>query len=401
MLHYGNSIVKKVISLLSLAVVAIPADTIAKSVDDLIQETRSAYQSQNYEKVRRLANQVLDQDPNQATAYKLLGLASLKQNQIPPAIEFLQKATMITPADASLQRHLAQAHFNQGNLEPALARLKLAGVIEPNSSQVKAQYRDFAKQLKAPIENETADVPAILDLARFLVELGKLEQADTLIQAVLERDSNNARALGLSGVYYLSQGRSEKAESEIRRAIEMNPEDETVRSYLFSINSVVELAQSEYESAVKQSRRAQDLIPQNWRAVHSQIFNQRASVMRLRSIQQSSSSSQSQQSPYINQAIDLYNQAIDANPANYQAYRNLASTLLELSDRKDEALIQAKQAVELAPKKPEVYYTLGKVEKELGKYEKAIANFKEALELNPEFSQAQKQLNQTQSILEN
>ena len=101
----------------------------------------------------------------------------------------------------------------------------------------------------------------------------------------------------------------------------------------------------------------------------------------------------------LNNAIDLYNQAIKLDPRFPLAYAGLADSYRRLWDQKkvDDALLQkalgaAQQAQALGDNLPEVHFVLGSIYTGTGKSEQAIAELQRALELSPNSDEALRRL---------
>lgn len=84
-------------------------------------------------------------------------------------------------------------------------------------------------------------------------------------------------------------------------------------------------------------------------------------------------------------AIEAYHQAIQmaADRITLQFLHNSLGICLAEVGRYDEAVFELKKAIDLAPKKADYYYTLGKILGRMKKYEEAISYFETTLKLNP------------------
>jgi protein O-mannosyl-transferase len=91
----------------------------------------------------------------------------------------------------------------------------------------------------------------------------------------------------------------------------------------------------------------------------------------------------------LDDAITNYRAAIRVDPGKLPAHVNLAA-VLEKCGRTEEALTQFREACRIDPRSPQIHYDLGCELHRLGRRAEAIQEFKEALRLNPDFSLAER-----------
>ena len=82
----------------------------------------------------------------------------------------------------------------------------------------------------------------------------------------------------------------------------------------------------------------------------------------------------------------MLSNAISIDPKNPLARFQKAQVLLA-TEKNEEALVELKQLVEMAPKEGSVYFVLGKVYKKLGDQSKAMVHLTRALDLSPKDAQ--------------
>ena len=91
------------------------------------------------------------------------------------------------------------------------------------------------------------------------------------------------------------------------------------------------------------------------------------------------------------QAIELYRQILAEQPDHYESHMGLG-LVYGFTGLFDESLDEIKIAVGLRPQLPEAWLNLGKTYAMLGMYEEARPAFEKTLELDPENTEALKQL---------
>jgi protein O-mannosyl-transferase len=84
------------------------------------------------EKARSLLNEAIELMPTLTTAYKNLGILSLKEGRTDDAVRHFHKAIELAPYDASLQEGLGQALWSQGALDEAAAAFQKVLKIRPD-----------------------------------------------------------------------------------------------------------------------------------------------------------------------------------------------------------------------------------------------------------------------------
>ncbi|MDJ0632873.1 MAG: tetratricopeptide repeat protein [Xenococcaceae cyanobacterium MO_188.B29] len=82
----------------------------------------------------------------------------------------------------------------------------------------------------------------------------------------------------------------------------------------------------------------------------------------------------------LEEAIASYRKAIELNPNNYAAYKNLGDALSE-QGQQSEAIVAYQEAIKLE-KNPAIYYSLGNAQRKQGDLEGAAVSYQQALELN-------------------
>lgn len=100
---------------------------------------------------------------------------------------------------------------------------------------------------------------------------------------------------------------------------------------------------------------------------------------------------------HFDSAINLYRQALQINPDNYDANLNLAKTYKYKNDDKSSIPYFEKSAA-LAPQDLEVLTLLGEAYKNSGYYDKAERQFRKVLDIDPAYDYARRNLLDTQNF---
>ena len=88
------------------------------------------------------------------------------------------------------------------------------------------------------------------------------------------------------------------------------------------------------------------------------------------------------------EALDMFDYAIQINPSFAHAYANRGLTVLMLRDDRKSALADFSKAIELNPELAYVYSNRGNVHADLGQLEEALSDQNKAIELDPRYINA-------------
>ena len=174
-------------------------------------------------------------------------------------------------------------------------------------------------------------VAQAVQLALQFQQAGRLQEAEALYRAVLQREPNNADVLHLLGVLAHQAGKPQIAIDLISQAIRIAP-----------------------------------TVP--W------FHNNLGEVYRTAGL--------------LDQAVACYQQAIALSPGYAEPHMNLGNALLQMG-RPAEAISPLQKSVELKPELPMAFNSLGVALQQAGRVDEAVAAFRKALALQPDFFDAQ------------
>ncbi len=208
------------------------------------------------------------------------------------------------------------------------------------------------------------DVHALYQQAVSQLQRGDLAEAETLVQGILGRNPNHAKAIYLSGVIAGRRGQNQLACQLISRAIEGDPKEPT---YYFNLAFVLRL-EGRLEEALAAYQSSIRLSP-NTAESHNNCGTVLKDLDRLE------------------EALRAYEQAIELDPRSAMAHNNRGSVLRELG-RLEEALAAYERATEIDPNFAEAHNNKGIILQHLGRPADALAAHERATELKPDFAQA-------------
>lgn len=178
------------------------------------------------------------------------------------------------------------------------------------------------------------EVKELFQQAFELHKQGKLDEAESLYEQVLELDPQNAEVLNFLGIINLQKFKLSKAEELIQKAISISPEQ-----YFYENLAKVYLEMEDAERAVQLYTKLLKQKPDSF----NYVFNLASAYKVARD--------------YEN-AIRMYERAIELEPENPDSYYNMGLILNNLSEP-ERAIKYYKKAVELCPDDTETRYFTG------------------------------------------
>ncbi|NQV55577.1 MAG: glycosyltransferase family protein [Rhodospirillales bacterium] len=193
---------------------------------------------------------------------------------------------------------------------------------------------------------------------------GRLEEAASVYQSILNHRPDHPQALHYMGSLALAAGQAGQAFGFLSRSIQLLPSDAGAHSDLgFAMHQL-----GHVEDAKSQFRRSIELDP-----------NMAQPYCNLGVLLKGDNS--------LDEAAAQFRRALSIDPDFAQAHSNLAGVLVELGQAED-AINHCQKAVELAPEYAEAYCNLGAALKDLDRFEDAVDACRKAIQFDPNFVQA-------------
>ena len=247
-------------------------------------------------------------------------------------------------------------------------------------------------------EPPTDPISNSLQSALAYYQAGRLPQAKTTCQEILQVAPNNPYALHLSGVIAMQEGRNEIAIELIRKAITFKPDYAEAHNNMgillnalgkhgdaaasfnkaitcnpnyvmahYNLGNVLK-TQGKLDEAVASFNKALILKPD-----YAEALNNLGSVLR--------------EQGKLDEAAASYFKAITLKQNYAEAHNNLGAALNE-QGKLDEAATCYYRALTFKPSFAEAHYNLGTVFKEQGKLDMAVESYCRALSLKPDYADA-------------
>jgi tetratricopeptide (TPR) repeat protein len=224
-------------------------------------------------------------------------------------------------------------------------------------------------------------------------QLGQLQEAGRIYQAILAHNPNHPDALHLLGVVAHQLGQHQQAAQLIGRAITLRP---SAPAYYANLAEVWR-ALGQLDKALACCRTALQLQPNYPEAVNNlglallQTGNVAESIEQFRTalalrpqfaMAHNNLANALRTQGELAAAIEHFRQAVQCDPGLAEAHSNLGQLLCE-RQQLPEALEHCRQAVQLRPNFAEAHSNLGNVLREMGRLDDARRHYAEALRLNP------------------
>ena len=170
----------------------------------LYAQLTSAFNQREWRRAQDISTRLLPLAPQHAGTYYMAGIAHLELQQLPPAVEYLRRATILEPARADFAvqfaKALAVAHLSRDAKAAADHALALAPV-DANTLDtlgvIYTQVGDYPSAVKAfrRATEATPSQPSYhYNLATSLIAAGQIDNAEVEIEACLALDPRYWRA---------------------------------------------------------------------------------------------------------------------------------------------------------------------------------------------------------------
>ncbi len=329
--------------------------------------------------------QILQQQPNHATALHLLGVVAYQAGNLIPAAELMQKAISLLPDAALFHANLCEVLRRLHQLDEALAHGKRAVMLEPNMAMAHSNlgiaYYDH-KEFEAAAASQQRALQLAPGFAPALNNLGNIhrEQDDKIAAMDFYRQAIAANPRYLEplsnlGALLLEEDRTDEAEAELNKALQLKPD---YPEAICNLGGVF-LAREQNETALAHYQRALRIRPVY---VEAQMGLAKA-FQALENLPDA-------------EAAALHAIRLDGN--NAKAHALLASIYAEIA-RPEQAEVEYNRALEIDPENDDALLGFGHLCMENGQLERAEELFNRALESKTDNLSAHIHLVQVKKVL--
>ena len=213
-------------------------------------------------------------------------------------------------------------------------------------------------------EQQTLIIQQSLALAVQHHNEGRLPEAESILQQILQVDPNQPVALHLLGLIAHQAGKNDTAVDLITKALTIQPDYAEAHGNLG--NMFKELGK--LDEAVASYQKALAIKPDNAGA----HYNLGLALQEL---------------GQFNEAVDHYRKVTDINPDHAEAHNNIGNAFNDLGCL-DEAVASYHKALAANPDYAEAHCNLGTVLQLLGRKNEAVAHYHKALAIKPDLPEA-------------
>jgi predicted O-linked N-acetylglucosamine transferase (SPINDLY family) len=310
------------------------------TVEEALGLARTHIQTGRTAEGEAVCRAILQGAPQEAEAYRLLGLLACTTGKPALAELHVRKALEYRP-------NFAEAH------------LALCMVFASQS-----RFAEAEESARSALEIRPTFAEAENNLGGALQGQGRLDEAVEAFRRALELRPDFSQAAYNLGFVLQTQEKWDEAADAYEMALKLRPGLAEAENNL----GFVRHKQARFKEAVKAYRRALVAQPRNARAA----YNLGITLQALNC---------------VDEAIDAYRAALGAQPDLHDAANNLGSALYQRGHL-DEAILAYQHALSVRPGFAEAENNLGNALKAQGKINEAIASFHRALELRPDYPEA-------------
>ncbi len=310
------------------------------ATDKALNSAAAALSAGDVKRAARLLEAILKENPRQADALHLMGLAKFGLGDAGRAIEILERAVAIRPNDAEMLNNLGNMHKATGNMQRARDLLERAAIADPGGF--------------APLYN----------LGNALVALERFEEATETYYRALAIEPGFPELHRNLGLLLDRLGAPANAIDHLEQAVALDPDH--IESHV-SLGNVL-FGCNRNGEALESYLRALALKPDNFVA----LCNVGATLAHMER---------------YSEARAYLEEAVKSEPTCVEALNGLGSVLGYLGEF-DGAIKSLKSAIALSPGYFEAQHNLAITLAEIGSYDQAIPLYRTAIELNPMSYQA-------------
>lgn len=309
-------------------------------LDAYILLARYAMQKNDMAGLEEAASKIIALRPTAPDGYAERALSLMQRKQYSAAEEDARKAIQVAPQSSA-------GYMQMGNLKK----------LQLQFSEAESWYRQALDR-----EPKSSDVLGSL-MSIYLLEKHP-EKAIAIANQQIASQPDNGGFHGLLGTVLLDQKNYAGAETELKKAVDLDKHDS---------DAYVKLAQAQYragavDDAMTTSNNGLRDNPNEYR-----FYLLQGSVYEKRND--------------LSNAKVVYQKALDLKPDDALASNNLAYILLETNSNPDLALHLAQTARGIDPEQPSFADTLGWAFYQKGVYDSAINMFREAIRLSDKYKQ--------------
>ena len=332
------------------------------------------HQAGRYPEAERLYREILQSEPRNGDALRLLGGLYVQSNRPAEGEIELKKAIEAQPANAEIYNNLGLALRNQKKYPEAVEALQQAVRLKPDYAEalnnlgnvfhLQQKLGEASAYYWQALRARPGYPTALHNSANVLRDMGRLNDAVARYKEGIANRPDDFALLTDYGITLYKQDRLEEAAAAYREALRAKPD------YVPALANL--------GTALRENRKPEEAVPYYEKALQLKPdapeiwLNLGATWWDL---------------SQLDKAIVCYQKALAANPDYPDAHINLGTVLVAL-DKKDQAEGAYREALRLKPGHPDALTNLGAIAQEKVRYDEALAFYDQALRSVPDFAPA-------------
>jgi tetratricopeptide (TPR) repeat protein len=332
------------------------------------------HQSGRLDQAAQLYHQILAQEPEQADALHLLGVAALQQGNAQRGVELIGRGIAVNPSNAVFHANQGEAYRLLGQLDRAANCCRTAQRLNPNMPEAantlglvllqQGEPGAAIDQFRAALRLQPDSASAHNNLGNAFRMLGDKTQALACFRRAVAVDPNLYLARSNLGQMLLEERQLQEALEHCQEAVRLRPGFAEAQNNLGNV--LRELGRlSDAKSAYAEALR----LNPDLAMVHNNVGQAL------------------QEEGKLEEAVTWYARAIRMQPGAARFHTNLGSDLVE-QELYDDGLAEYQEALRLDPQYAEAHNGVGFVHHEQGRFEEAKKWYLQAIGLKPELAAA-------------
>jgi len=341
---------------------------------DCYQKTIELVNTGSYQEAEACCQELIDRNPSDVNALRLLGYTYYSQNDFTRAEDALLRAIKLTPNDVQLLYNLGFCQLFAQNIPNAIKTFEKILKIKPdvpeaylnlgnayislNDLQRGESYYSQAVALRPDYHD------AIFNLGTTYKKMNRLEDAERAFRKTSSLNPTSSENLYQLAVVLQARGKNQEAIATYKEALKYEPDSPRI---LYNLG-VAHKDLDRYSEAVRFFKTVVAAQPENIKALNNLGITYHE----------------------INQmeaALEAFRRAIAVSPEFAEAYSNMGNVLLD-EERFEEAVDAYAQAIAADPTFARAYYNLGCAYQTRNEHGKAVSMFEKAIAINHDFVEA-------------
>jgi tetratricopeptide (TPR) repeat protein len=290
-----------------------------------------------------------------------------------PMINELTQQLSKNPSDATLWVARAQAFYDKGGYDEAIADMSSAMRIDSTNIEyhhiLADIYIGYYKSRMALTTLQRAavlhprDIPTLIKLAELQTILTFHDESMATLDKVMRIDPENVDALVIGGLNFEAQGDTARAIGSYQKAVQIDPE---------KADAWIKLAKLR---AARKEKNALDFFNTAIKVAPDDVVPMMAKADYLWDTER-----------YAD-AVEVYQEVIEKHPSHTDAYYNLGLVYMEV-EQWQEAYDHFNLTVQMNPLYFKAFFYRGVASEQLGNLELALKDYDQASRMAPNFEKA-------------